>query len=127
MRATARKSFGDGEVREKMSHLCEMVERERWHVSWNHSHTCRDDRERKRNREEGRHLLRNRWVHFRIQDVYYPDAEKVLKDLHGNDLLQGRVVELTDNGGQDGAFAVVKVESIPAPVVIRVDRILGVM
>lgn len=59
--------------------------------------------------------------------MYYPGAEKVLEELHGDDLLQGRVVEMTDNGGQDGAYAVVEVESMPQPVVVRVDRILGVM
>lgn len=59
--------------------------------------------------------------------MYYPDAEKVLEELHGDDLLQGRVVELTDNGGEDGAYAVVEVESIPQSIVVRMDRILGVM
>jgi hypothetical protein len=69
----------------------------------------------------------DRWVHFRIRDVYYPDPQKVLAELHGDDLLQGRVVDVTDNRGSEGTFAVVKVEGIETPIVVPLNRILGAL
>jgi hypothetical protein len=71
--------------------------------------------------------LRQRWVHFRIRDVYYPDAQQMLAELHGDDLLQGKVVDLSDSGGPDGAFAVVEVDGIAQPVIVSVQRILGAL
>lgn len=71
--------------------------------------------------------LRDRWVHFKIRDVYIPDPEKLLVELYGDDLLQGKVVDLSDSGTQQGAFAVVRVEGVEQPVVVPVERILGVL
>lgn len=71
--------------------------------------------------------LRNRLVHFRICDVYVPNPEKLLMDLYGNNLLQGKVIDLSDSGTQDGAYVVVEVEGIEQPVVIPANRILGVL
>jgi len=71
--------------------------------------------------------LRNRWVHFRIRDVYFPDPQTLLMELYGNDLLQGKVVDLSDSGMQEGAFAVIEVEGIKQPVIVLVGRILGVL
>jgi hypothetical protein len=71
--------------------------------------------------------VRNRWVHFRIRDVYYPDAVQVLEKLHGDDLLQGKVIDISDSGERDGTFAVVEVEGMEQPVVVAVSQILGVL
>ncbi|MBI4491108.1 MAG: hypothetical protein HY694_18655 [Deltaproteobacteria bacterium] len=71
--------------------------------------------------------LRNRWVHFRISDVYIPDPEKLLIELYGNDLLQGKVIDLSNSGTQEGAFVVVKVEGVEQPVIVPVERILGIL
>jgi hypothetical protein len=71
--------------------------------------------------------VRNQWVHFRIRDVYYPDAVQVLDKLHGDDLLQGKVIDMSDNGDHNGAFAVVEVEGMEQPVVVPVQYILGVL
>jgi len=71
--------------------------------------------------------LRNRWVHFKVRDVYFPDPEKVLTDLYGNNLLQGKVVDVSDSGPAQSPFAVVAVEGLENPVVVPVDRILGVL
>ncbi len=68
---------------------------------------------------------KNRWVHFRVCDVYHPEPAALLEELHGEDLLQGRVVDLTDWGGHEGAYAVIEVEGIVEPVIVAVDRILG--
>ena len=56
--------------------------------------------------------LRERWVHFRICDVYHPDPAQVLIDLHGNDVLRGKVIDLSDSGMQVDAFVVVEVDGL---------------
>ena len=70
--------------------------------------------------------LRNRWVHFKVSDVHLPNAEMVLTELYGDHLLQGQVMDISE-GGKKGKFAVVKVEGISAPVIISLDRIMGVL
>lgn len=71
--------------------------------------------------------LKDRWVNFRIRDVYLPDPRIVLEELFGSDLLQGRVLDLSDSGPAREAFAVVRVEGLNQPVVVPVNRILGVV
>jgi len=67
----------------------------------------------------------NQRVHFKIRDVYHPDPMKIMTDLHGNDLLTGKVIDLSDSGMQKNAFAVIEVEGIPELLVVPVERILG--
>ena len=62
--------------------------------------------------------LRGRWVHFRIVDVHVPDPVEILRALHGDDLLQGRVVALSDTGLPGGQYAVVEVEGLDRPLVV---------
>ncbi len=71
--------------------------------------------------------VRNQWVHFRICDVYVPDPEKLLMDLYGQNLLQGKVVDLSENGASGQTFAIVQVEDLKEPVIVPVERILGVV
>lgn len=71
--------------------------------------------------------LKDRWVHFRIRDVYHPDPAAVLRDLHSNDVLLGKVIDLSDSGMQEGAFVVVEVDGIEQAVIVPVERILGVL
>jgi hypothetical protein len=47
----------------------------------------------------------------------------VLLDLHGNDLLVGRVVDLSDSGMQKEAFVVVEVEGIAELMIVPIERI----
>jgi hypothetical protein len=68
--------------------------------------------------------LKNQWVSFRILDVYIPDPAKILIDLHGGDILQGKVIDLSDNGTEKEAFLVVEVEGIEQPVILPASRIL---
>jgi hypothetical protein len=70
------------------------------------------------------------WVHFRIRDSYHPDPRALLERLHGEDLLQGRVVELVKRRGEasgdaESVYAAVEVEGIPDVVLIPKDRIVG--
>jgi hypothetical protein len=68
--------------------------------------------------------LKNQWVSFRILDVYIPDPVKILMNLHGGDILQGKVIDLSDNGTEKEAFLVVEVEGIEQPVIVPASRIL---
>ena len=70
--------------------------------------------------------LKNQRVQFRICDVYHPDPVHVLNKLHGDDLLTGIVVDLTDSGMQKEAFAVLEVDGIEEPIVVPVERIFSV-
>ena len=61
--------------------------------------------------------MRGDRVNFRIRDVFLPTSEELLAMLHGDDRLQGRVVDLTrDQKGQ--LFAVVEVAGVPQPIVV---------
>jgi len=70
--------------------------------------------------------LKDRWIHFLARDVYYPELAAVLTQLHGDDLFQGLVVDVTDDGG-NGRYAVVEVEGVKQPIVVAVHHILGVL
>jgi hypothetical protein len=69
--------------------------------------------------------LRNQWVQFKIRDVYHPDPTTILIDLHGNDLLTGKVIDLSDSGLQKDTFVVVEVEGIEELLIVPVERILS--
>ena len=51
----------------------------------------------------------------------------LLLEVYGNDLLQGKVVDISESGSPEGAFAVVEVEGIKQQVIVPLQRILGVM
>ena len=69
--------------------------------------------------------LKGQKVQFKIRDVYYPDPTQVLRDLHADDLLVGKVVDLSDSGMHRDAFVVVEVEGIAEPIIVPVERILS--
>jgi hypothetical protein len=71
--------------------------------------------------------VRNQWVQFKICDVYHPDPAIVLLDLHGNDLLTGKVIDLSDSGLQQDTFVVVEVEGLEEPVIVPTERLLGTL
>jgi hypothetical protein len=68
--------------------------------------------------------LRDQMIQFKICDVYHPDPTQVLLDLHGDDLLVGKVVDLSDSGMQRDAFVVVEVEGIAELMIVPIERIL---
>lgn len=67
--------------------------------------------------------MRNRWVNFQINDIYIPDPGQILNELHGNDLLQGRVIDMSDGGTELEAFAVVEVDGLKQPVIVPMNCI----
>jgi hypothetical protein len=67
--------------------------------------------------------VRNRWVTFRICDAYVPEPGQILSELHGKDQLEGKVIDLSDAGIQQEAFAVVEVQGLSRPVVVAVKHV----
>jgi hypothetical protein len=67
----------------------------------------------------------DRWVHFRIRDVFHPEPAALLDRLHGDDILQGRVIEMTKSSTDDQAYVVVEVPDMAWQLIVRVDRVLG--
>ena len=67
--------------------------------------------------------MRNTWVIFRICDAYVPEPGQILSELHGKDQLEGKVIEMSDAGIQEEAFAVVEVRGLSQPVVVPVKHI----
>lgn len=67
--------------------------------------------------------LRYRQVRFKISDIYMPEPELLLWHLHCNDLLEGKVIEMSDSGRLKEAFAVVEVGGMEQPVIVPVDLI----
>ena len=68
--------------------------------------------------------LLNRRVQFRVRDIYLPDPQTVMKELYGESVLEGRVLEITEN--DEGArFAVIEVSELYTPVLIAVEHITG--
>jgi len=74
--------------------------------------------------EEGVRCFSSQQVQFHIKDVYVPEPDQILMELHGQDLLQGRVVDFSDRGGTRKAFAVVEVSGFTGPVVVPVAKVM---
>jgi hypothetical protein len=50
----------------------------------------------------------------------------LLWELHANDLLQGRVIGLSDSGSEQNVFAVIEVEGIKQPLIVQVSGLIPV-
>jgi hypothetical protein len=70
--------------------------------------------------------LKNHTVNFRICDIFYPDFQQVLFGLHGNDVLKGRVIDMSEGGALDSSFAEIEVDHLEQRVIVPIDRILGI-
>jgi hypothetical protein len=69
--------------------------------------------------------LRKKLVHFRVRDVYIPEPEKLVMALHGDDLLQGTVLDVSNDNESTGSYAVIRVEGIEQQLIVPVEHILG--
>lgn len=69
--------------------------------------------------------LKGRWVTFRVEDSFLPSPAELLAELHRMDSLAGQVIDVSDNGGDEGVFLVVSVPELERPVVVRADHLLG--
>ena len=68
-------------------------------------------------------VCRNQRIHFKIRDVYHPDLAQVLRELYGDDLVIGTIIDFSDSGMQKDAFVVVEVDGLKEPVIVPTERI----
>lgn len=68
--------------------------------------------------------LIERQVHFRVRDVQFPEVGDLLWDLYANDVLEGKVIELTSSATDGQPFAVVQLGEGRPLVVVAVDHLL---
>ena len=71
--------------------------------------------------------IKNRLVNFKMCDVYMPEPRDFSLALHSQDILQGRVLDLSDSGSTKHAFAVVQIEGFAGHVVVPMEHIIGVL
>ena len=62
-------------------------------------------------------------VRFRLSDVICPDSEQVREKITKFLELTGRVVQLSDAGGQMDHYAIVQANGIMSPLIVPVDKI----
>lgn len=62
--------------------------------------------------------VRKRRVQFQISDVYFPEGKKILDELHGRDVLEGKVIDESSGGEHGETFLVIEVEGLARPVVV---------
>lgn len=62
--------------------------------------------------------LKGRYVKFRVRDIHLPEPTVVLQQLHGGDVLKGKVVDFSDSGRDGGAFVVIEVDGLREPCVL---------
>jgi hypothetical protein len=68
--------------------------------------------------------LRDHYVQFHLADIYLPDPVTLTYELHGNDVVRGKVLEMSDSGEQADAFVVVAVDDVPHRMIVPVNRIV---
>ena len=67
--------------------------------------------------------LRNQFVRFKISDIYLPDPFVVLNKLHGDDVLEGRVVDISSSGTRPEQFAVIDVPELDQMIIVPLKRV----
>lgn len=75
--------------------------------------------------EEFRFLM-NRFVRFKVSDVTIPAPQTVVTELYGGDIVQGKVVDITESGTQEQAFIVVKVEAMKDFLILPAEKVIGI-
>lgn len=70
-------------------------------------------------------FLMNRFIRFKVSDVTIPAPPTVITELYGGDILQGKVVDITESGPQGKAFIVVKVEALEDFLILPAEKVIG--
>ncbi|BFU90761.1 MAG: hypothetical protein NTAFB01_19480 [Nitrospira sp.] len=72
------------------------------------------------------HFLMNRFVRFKVSDVAVPAPQTVVTELYGGDIVQGKVVDITESGTQEQTFIVVKVEAMKDFLILPAEKVIGI-
>ena len=67
---------------------------------------------------------RNHFVSFRISDIHLPEPGVVLYQLHRDEMLRGRVVDISDGGAPERRFVLVEVKGVTQLIVVPAGRIV---
>lgn len=70
-------------------------------------------------------FLLNRFVHFKVSDVTIPGPQEVINELYGRDIVQGKVVDITESGALEQAFIIVKVEGMKHLLILPAEKVIG--
>jgi hypothetical protein len=62
-------------------------------------------------------------VSFPVREIFLPATADVLLQLHGDELLQGRIIDYSDGGEHGRTYAIVRVEGLPQPVIVPVENL----
>ena len=69
--------------------------------------------------------LKGRTVRFRVRDIYHPEPDAILHELHDDDQLKGLVLDLSDHAhAARSPFVLVKVPRLRRECLVPVDRLL---
>jgi hypothetical protein len=71
-------------------------------------------------------FLLNRFVRFKVSDVTIPGPQEVVNELYGGDIVQGKVVDITESGAKEQAFIIVKVEGMNALLILPAEKVIGI-
>jgi len=72
-------------------------------------------------------FLMNRFVRFKVSDVTIPAPQEVVTELYGEDIVLGKVVDITESGTQAQTFIVVKVESMKDFLILPAEKVIGML
>lgn len=68
--------------------------------------------------------VRDKLVNFRIIDAYHPKPDQLLRELHGEDVLQGIVVDISQGASLETSFAVIQVDGLLSPVIVSLNHLV---
>jgi hypothetical protein len=71
--------------------------------------------------------LKNQWVCFKLRDIFVPPAQEILERLHGEDVLQGRIVGVTEKGEREEVYVLIEVVGLESAVAVPLPRIVRVV
>lgn len=70
-------------------------------------------------------FLMNRLVRFKVSDVTIPAPQTVVTEIYGRDIMQGKVVDITESGTDEQTFIVVKVEAMKDVLILPAGKVIG--
>ena len=71
-------------------------------------------------------LLLNTTKVFRLKDIFFPDADDLVRRTTAELKLRGKVIDFSDSGSATKEYAIISVEGIDGPVIVPVDRLKAV-